>query len=420
MGKGGGGGIDTSGLEKAAAESNALQKQIYEQTREDFQPWYSAGVGGINRLADLLGISGGSVQNRDQLYNELLPQYTTTTQASTGDTFITPDGRVITRDTYGNVLADNQRDQAEMYFNALDRGLQSEIDMFQGMGYQPLNQTQGTSTTDYEALNAAIDAQLAGQQTPEDYGSLLQKFSMDQFQEDPSYQFRQDEAQKALERQLAAQGVTLGGAGYGEINPQAARYMTELSQDIASQEYGNAYNRYVNDQLNTFNMLMGVSGMGAGITGQQAAAGQNYATNVGQTTTDLASAQLNAQIANASRPSMFQTLLGGAATLGGAYLSGGGSLFGGGASGGLTSIANPNIAGTSYLLSDIRLKENIKLVGVDQGHNIYEFDYKDGSGRYRGVMAHEVQKLDPDAVMEMPNGYLAVNYDKIGLEMERV
>lgn len=418
MGKGGGS-IDTSGLEQAAKESNALQKQIYEQTREDFQPWYQAGASGIGRLADLLGISGGSVQSRDQLYDELLPQYTTTTEQSYGDSFITPDGRVVTRDNYSALIPSSgdtsEYTRFENFLADLDRGADVS-----NSGYTPLNTTQATTTTDYDALNAAIDAQLANQQTPEDYGSLLQTFGMEQFEADPSYQFRQEEANKALERQLAAQGVTLGGAGAGDINPQAARYMQELNQDLASQEYGNAYNRYVNDQLNTFNMLMGVSGMGAGVTGQQAQAGQNYATNVGQTTTDLASAQLNAQMANASRPSMFQSLLGAGAALGGAYLSGGGSLFGGGASGGLTSIANPNIAGTNYLLSDIRLKENIQLVGVEQGHNIYEFDYKDGSGRYRGVMAHEVEKVEPNAVTEMPNGYLAVNYDMIGLEMEAV
>ena len=33
---------------------------------------------------------------------------------------------------------------------------------------------------------------------------------MDEYKADPGYQFRQDEAQKA-ERQMAAQGVTLGG-----------------------------------------------------------------------------------------------------------------------------------------------------------------------------------------------------------------
>ena len=45
MGKKGGGGVDTSGMERATREATALQKLMYEQTREDVQPWYQAGKG---------------------------------------------------------------------------------------------------------------------------------------------------------------------------------------------------------------------------------------------------------------------------------------------------------------------------------------------------------------------------------------
>lgn len=90
----------------------------------------------------------------------------------------------------------------------------------------------------------------------------------------------------------------------------------------------------------------------------------------------------------------------------------GGSLLGAaGNAGGFASL---------FALSDERLKDNIELVGKEKGHNIYEFDYRDGSGRFRGVMAQDVIKTDPDAVMTMPNGYMAVNYDKLGLKMESV
>ncbi|PCJ97836.1 MAG: hypothetical protein COA45_09110 [Zetaproteobacteria bacterium] len=70
--------------------------------------------------------------------------------------------------------------------------------------------------------------------------------------------------------------------------------------------------------------------------------------------------------------------------------------------------------------SDVRLKENIILIGEELGHNIYEFDYLDGSGRFRGVMAQEVMKSVPDAVTRHSNGYLQVDYDKLGLRMVRV
>ena len=68
--------------------------------------------------------------------------------------------------------------------------------------------------------------------------------------------------------------------------------------------------------------------------------------------------------------------------------------------------------------SDIRMKEDIEQVGVSpDGHKIYEFNYIGKPTRYRGVMAHEVAKIDPMAV-GIRDGYLAVNYGKIDVDME--
>ena len=71
-----------------------------------------------------------------------------------------------------------------------------------------------------------------------------------------------------------------------------------------------------------------------------------------------------------------------------------------------------------FVGSDIRMKEDIEQVGVSpNGHKIYEFNYIGKPTRYRGVMAQEVAKIDPMAVGIM-NGYLAVNYGKIDVNME--
>jgi hypothetical protein len=67
------------------------------------------------------------------------------------------------------------------------------------------------------------------------------------------------------------------------------------------------------------------------------------------------------------------------------------------------------------MFSDERLKENIVPVGVENGHNIYEFNYKNEPDKYIGVMAQEVEKITPDAVTEI-GGYKAVNYDMIGVK----
>jgi hypothetical protein len=73
--------------------------------------------------------------------------------------------------------------------------------------------------------------------------------------------------------------------------------------------------------------------------------------------------------------------------------------------------------GSAYLMrpSDIRLKKNIKKIGkLHDGINIYSFNYinrKDlPKGEQIGVMAQEVEKVIPEAVVTMADGYKAVNY----------
>jgi len=71
-----------------------------------------------------------------------------------------------------------------------------------------------------------------------------------------------------------------------------------------------------------------------------------------------------------------------------------------------------------FIPSDIRIKEDIEQVGVSpDGHKIYEFNYIGKPTRYRGAMAQEVAKIDPMAV-GIRDGYLAVNYGKIDVNME--
>lgn len=86
-----------------------------------------------------------------------------------------------------------------------------------------------------------------------------------------------------------------------------------------------------------------------------------------------------------------------------------------------------SIAGAGMMIaaggSDRRLKENIEKVGVDEatGLNLYEFNYRGHPGtRLRGVMADEVLKVQPDAVHYGEDGYMYVDYKKIGIEMREV
>jgi hypothetical protein len=91
---------------------------------------------------------------------------------------------------------------------------------------------------------------------------------------------------------------------------------------------------------------------------------------------------------------------------GGRQMGGGGGHRGGGGRGG------------GGRRSDIRLKQDIvPLARLNNGLELYRFRYK-GSDRtaYVGVMAQEVQQIEPSAVWRDHNGYLVVNYDRIGLK----
>jgi hypothetical protein len=73
------------------------------------------------------------------------------------------------------------------------------------------------------------------------------------------------------------------------------------------------------------------------------------------------------------------------------------------------------------MISDIRLKTDIERVGVAaNGLPLYNFRYLGDQVTYRGVMAQDVLERFPEAVCTMPNGYFAVRYGMLGLEMTRV
>lgn len=87
-----------------------------------------------------------------------------------------------------------------------------------------------------------------------------------------------------------------------------------------------------------------------------------------------------------------------------------------------TPVAGPStfgqVAGAlTAIQSDIRLKDDIKLVGKSpSGIKIYNFKYKGDNRKYQGVMAHQV----PHASIVNDEGYLMVDYNKLDVEFKEV
>lgn len=94
-------------------------------------------------------------------------------------------------------------------------------------------------------------------------------FGMSQFQADPGYAFRLSEGQKALERSAAARGGLLSGA--------TGKALTRYGQDMGSQEYMNAFNRYQAERQARLGPLQSLAGVGQTAANTLGTAGQNYA-----------------------------------------------------------------------------------------------------------------------------------------------
>ncbi|MEL7098629.1 MAG: tail fiber domain-containing protein [Pseudomonadota bacterium] len=71
--------------------------------------------------------------------------------------------------------------------------------------------------------------------------------------------------------------------------------------------------------------------------------------------------------------------------------------------------------------SDRRLKTDILQVGTTaHGLPLYQYRYVHGQITWEGVMAQDVAKVRPDAVILRDSGTLAVDYARLGIEMRRV
>lgn len=250
-------------------------------------------------------------------------------------------------------------------------------------------QTQGYNTISDKFTPQSVD----------DFRASIAKY-MDPYRQDVI-----DSTNKTLQQQAgdefsrlagdATQAGAFGGSRQGVAQSLIAR---DLNNTIAgstaalnSSGFNTAANNAINEYQNTFNnqQAQGINLINAG-TQQQAVNTQN-------------------QQAPATALSFLQQIMAG---LNSSTSSGESKAVGG----------TPGLIGNAAqaIGSDIRLKNTVEKVGRESGHNIYEFNYNDKPGRYRGVMAHEVEATRPDAVITNDEGFKAVYYCKLGIEFKRV
>jgi hypothetical protein len=122
--------------------------------------------------------------------------------------------------------------------------------------------------------------------------SRYQPFTMDKFQADPGYAFRLGEGTKALERSAAARGGLLSG-GTGKA-------LQRFGQEMGSQEYTNAFNRYQAERQARLSPLQSLTGMGQTTSQQIGQQGQQMATNIGSNMGSAAAARASGYVGTAN------------------------------------------------------------------------------------------------------------------------
>jgi predicted RNA-binding protein Jag len=114
-------------------------------------------------------------------------------------------------------------------------------------------------------------------------GYFNQTYTGQDIYSDPGYQFRVQQGEDAIQSSAAAKGGLLSGA--------TLKALQDFGQQSASQEYGNAYNRFNADQTNRYNRLSNIIGMGQNAAAQVGNAGAQTAQAVANNTMAGANAQ---------------------------------------------------------------------------------------------------------------------------------
>jgi hypothetical protein len=145
--------------------------------------------------------------------------------------------------------------------DAADRAMAQERAMYDisREDLAPYRETGYTALKDIEKMKPFLTSQFG----PEQFGQYL----------DPSMAFRQKIGTQATER--------LANVGGGAISGNTMRALTDYGQNLASTEYGNAFNRFQTERGNIYNTLANIAGMGQGAVNTGVNANQGFAA--GQT-----------------------------------------------------------------------------------------------------------------------------------------
>jgi hypothetical protein len=169
---------------------------------------------------------------------------------------------------------------AQTQANAADRAMAAELAMYEQSreDLAPYRELGYTALGDIESRIPYFTSQFGDEQ--------LRQYL------DPSMAFRQRLGTQATER--------LANVGGGALSGNTMRALNEFGQNLASTEYGNAFNRFQTERGNIYNTLANIAGMGQGAVNTGVQAGQNFAAQQTGLLTGQAAALAGGQVGAAN------------------------------------------------------------------------------------------------------------------------
>lgn len=228
----------------AARDASAVQREMFDISTAQQQPFIQSGYGANDTLSRLLGI------NPQQRVVPGTPGSTwnETNGRLIGDQFLPPDVETI--------------DRGNGYFDVMQNG--TRLGVLSPGGANGRFHQEGPIAGPQPAGGGAVgeQGQYGGDSTGLPTGYLTQTFGPQQFMQgmDPSYRWRFQQGLQGVQNSAAA--------GSGSLSGAALKALTDYGQQAASQEFGSAFDRFQTQQGNIFERLSSLAQ-----TGQNAAAG---------------------------------------------------------------------------------------------------------------------------------------------------
>jgi hypothetical protein len=353
---------------QAALRGIEEQRAAREQMQQQLAPFVGAGSAAQSQLLELLGIRDPGQTAAYQQALAFKPQFSEKERAMILQSGETGRGRGSFADKFAQV---------------------PQVKLSKEQEAAQLRYQQAVAERDQIARNQQTVQQYEAFQPSERFGMLTRDVTQGlpsvmpgNIEQDSLFQSLKRQAISGIEGSAAARGKLMSGTTPQAIAEQVQNLALQRAGQIQGMNLaarGQLFGERTSEQARQYQQLFNVLGTGQASAAQQAA-------NIGGTASNISN--LLGQAGNAQA----------AAGIGAAQAYGQGA----------QNVANT--AMLAYALSDRRAKEDITQVGtLDNGLPVYTFKYKGSDTTHMGVMAQDVEKVNPDAVLEI-GGIKHVNY----------